>query len=186
MGLSVVLPDPDWRDAAGFAGSVWDAGAATVEFANAHATGGARLAGWSLWAARVSVAGGLLSTGLFGWQALTARSRRDKIGYGMMAAGSAATTVGLVSGGAALMTLGAGTAVIPPVGLALIATGAALCVAGYLVRRPDWARSALHLGGRALDTAWRVQTAPVRAAASVGGAVVERGKALLDSVPTPW
>ncbi|MDX6591619.1 MAG: hypothetical protein QOJ13_815 [Gaiellales bacterium] len=186
VGLSVFLPDPDWRDGAGFAGAVWDAGASTVDLARTHATGGLRLAGWSLWAARLSVIGGTLSTGLFGWQALTARSRRDRVGYGLMAAGSAATTVGLVSGGAALMTLGAGAAVIPPVGLALIATGAALCAAGYLVRHPEWGRVALNLGGRALDTAWRVQTAPVRAAASVGGAVVDRAKSLLGSVPTPW
>jgi cell wall-associated NlpC family hydrolase len=186
VGFSLLLPDPDWRDGAGFAGAVWDAGASIVEIAGAEAAGGVRLAGWSLWAARLSVVGGALSTGLFGWQAATARRRRDQVGYGLMAAGSAATTVGLISGGAALMTLGAGTAVIPPVGLTLMATGAVLCAAGYLVRHPEWVRSALDVGGRTLDAAWRVQTAPVRAAASVGGAVVDRGKSLLDSVPTPW
>jgi cell wall-associated NlpC family hydrolase len=185
-GLSGILPDPGWREAAGFAGAVWDAGGSIVELGMTYAAGGAQLGRGGLWAARFSLLGGALSTAMFAAQAFTARTRRDRIGYGMMAVGSAATTVGLASGGAALMTLGAGTAVIPPVGLALIATGATLCVAGYLVRHPEWCRSAIDVGGRVLDTAWKVQTAPARAVASAGGAVVKGAKAVLDAVPTPW
>jgi hypothetical protein len=67
-----------------------------------------------------------------------------------------------------------GTA-IPPVGLALIAVGATVVVAGYLYRHPSWVTSVLDAGGRALDLAWRVETAPVRAARSV-----------ISSIPTPW
>jgi hypothetical protein len=37
-----------------------------------------------------------------------------------------------------------------------------------------------------LDTAWRVQTAPVRVAASVGGSVVDGARSLVSSLPTPW
>ena len=98
-----------------------------------------------------------------------ARRTRDRIGYGLMAAGSAATTAGLVTAGGSLLAMGATTSVVPPVGLTLMAVGAGLCVGGYLVRHPEWCRRAIGLGGSALDTAWRVETAPVRVAASLGG-----------------
>jgi hypothetical protein len=70
--------------------------------------------------------------------------------------------------------------------LALIATGATLCAAGYLVRHPEWCRAALSAGGRALDLAWQVQTAPVRVAASAASAVVDGAKSVVDAIPTPW
>jgi hypothetical protein len=186
VGLGVMLPDPDWRDAAGLAGSAWDTAASTAELAATRAAGGVAFGGWALWAARLGVIGGALSTGMFGWQAWGARSRRDRLGYGMMAAGSAATTAGMLTGGAALMTLGAGTAVIPPVGLTLMAVGGALVVGGYLVRHPEWVRTGLSAGGRVLDVAWKVQTAPARAATSAGRGVLNGAKSLVESIPTPW
>jgi hypothetical protein len=103
-----------------------------------------------------------------------------------MAAGSAATTAGLLTGGGSLLALGAATTVIPPVGLTLLAAGATLCVTGYLVRHPKWCRTALDVGGRALDVAWKVQTAPVRAASAVATKVADGAKAVLDEIPTPW
>ncbi len=184
-GLGALLPDPSWRDASNLAGSIWDAGAGARELMAATGTGGVELSGFGLWAARFSLLGGALSTGMFAWQAATAHRTRDRVAYGLLAAGSAATTAGLLSGGS-LLALGAATSVVPPVGLALIATGAVLCAAGYLVQHPAWCRSALSAGGRALDLAWRVQTAPVRVAAAAAGTVVDAAKSVVDAIPTPW
>ena len=182
----MLLPDPDWRDAANLAGSVWDAAGAARGLAEGMAGEGFAVDGFGLWAARFSLVGGALSTGLFTAEALRARRRRDRIGYGLMAAGSAATTVGLLSAGGSLMASGAAGSVIPPVGLTLIAVGAGLCVAGYLVRHPDWVRAGLRAGGRVLDLAWRVQTAPVRLASSAASAAVSGAKSVIDAIPTPW
>jgi hypothetical protein len=103
-----------------------------------------------------------------------------------MAVGSAATTAGLMTAGGSLMAMGATTSVVPPVGLTLIAVGAGICVTGYLVRHPEWCRGAVRVGAKALDVAWRVQTAPVRAAASVASGVADRARSLAGSIPTPW
>jgi hypothetical protein len=184
-GVGALLPDPDWRDAANFAGTMWDAASSAGDLISAAGTAGVELSGAGLWAARFSLLGGAISTGVFIGQAYTARRTRDRVAYGLMAAGSAATTAGLTTGGS-LLALGAATSVVPPVGLALIATGATLCAAGYLVRHPEWCRAALSAGGRALDLAWRVQTAPVRVAASAASAVVDGAKSLVDAIPTPW
>jgi hypothetical protein len=119
-------------------------------------------------------------------QAVRARRTRDRIGYGMMAAGSVATTAGLATAGGSLIALGATTSVVPPVGLGLMAAGAGLCAAGYLVRHPEWCRRGLRLAGAALDAAWQVQTAPARVAASVGGSIVDGARSLVSSIPTPW
>jgi cell wall-associated NlpC family hydrolase len=185
-GLGALLPDPDWRDAFNLAGSAWDAVSAAADLAGTAGTAGLELAGVGLWAARFSAVGGALSAGLFAMQAIHARRTRDRIGYGMMAAGSVATTAGLATAGGSLIALGATASVIPPVGLGLMAAGAGLCVGGYLVRHPEWCRRGLRLGGAVLDTAWRVQTAPVRVAASVGGSVVDGARSLVSSLPTPW
>ena len=184
--LGAVLPDPDWRDAANVAGAAWDAAVASADLVRTAGTAGLELGGIGLWAARFSALGGALSAGLFGVQAWRARRTRDRVGYGMLAAGSLATTAGLATAGGSLIALGAGASVIPPVGLGLMAAGAGLCVGGYLVRHPQWCRRALYVGGAALDAAWRVQTAPVRAAASVGGAVADGVRSLASSIPTPW
>jgi hypothetical protein len=186
IGLGALLPDPDWRDAANLAGSSWDAASAVGDLAAAVGTSGLELSGAGLWAARFSVIGGALSAGLFASQAYSARRTRDRIGYGLMAAGSVATTAGLATAGGSLLALGATTSVVPPVGLTLMAVGAGLCVGGYLVRHPQWCRRAIGLGGSALDTAWRVETAPVRVATSLGGHAAAAAKSVISSIPTPW
>jgi hypothetical protein len=185
-GVGALLPDPDWRDGANLAGTAWDAAAGARELVAAVGTEGVEISGIGLWAARFSLVGGALSTGMFAVQAYSARRTRDRVGYGLMAAGSAATTVGLLTGGGSLLALGAATSVVPPVGLALIAAGATLCAVGYLVRHPEWCRAALSAGGRALDVAWRVQTAPIRVATSVASAASDGAKTVLDAIPTPW
>ena len=184
-GVGALLPDPDWRDATNLAGTAWDAASSTLDLISAAGTAGVEISGAGLWAARFSLLGGALSTGMFAMQAYTARRSRDRVAYGLMAAGSAATTAGLMTGGS-LLALGAATSVVPPVGLALIATGATLCAAGYLVRHPEWCRAARSTGGRALDLAWRVQTAPVRVAASAASSVVDSAKSVIHAIPTPW
>jgi cell wall-associated NlpC family hydrolase len=185
-GVGALLPDPDWRDASNLAGSAWDAASSAREMGSAAGTTGVEISGVGLWAARFSLLGGALSTGMFAAQAYTAQRTRDRVAYGLMAAGSAATTAGLLTGGGSLLALGAATTVVPPVGLALLAAGATLCVAGYLVRHPEWCRTALDVGGRVLDAAWKVQTAPVRVASTVATKVTDGAKAVLDEIPTPW
>jgi cell wall-associated NlpC family hydrolase len=164
---SAVLPG-DQGDLAGMAGSAWDAAEAAADAVQLWGTDGLALGGLGLWAARFSLLGNAFGTFAYGWQAYTARSRRDRIGYGLQSAGSGLMAAGMVAG------VVVGTAV-PPVGLALIAVGATVVVAGYLYRHPSWVTSVLDAGGRALDLAWRVETAPVRAARSV-----------ISSIPTPW
>jgi cell wall-associated NlpC family hydrolase len=164
---SAVLPG-DQGDIAGMAGSAWDAAEAAADAVQLWGTDGLALGGLGLWAARFSLLGNAFGTFAYGWQAYTARRRRDRIGYGLQSAGSGLMAAGMVAG------VVVGTAV-PPVGLALIAVGATVVVAGYLYRHPSWVTSVLDAGGRALDLAWRVETAPVRAARSV-----------ISSIPTPW
>jgi len=98
-GLSAFLPDPSLRDLAGMAGSAWDAAGTAIDLAGAAGRTGLELGGAGLWAARLSVLGGAVSTLMYAGQAWTARSRRDRIGNGLMAAGSAATTAGMVTAG---------------------------------------------------------------------------------------
>jgi cell wall-associated NlpC family hydrolase len=184
--LGGLLPDPDWRDASNLVGSIWDTYSAVRDLTAAAAAGGLELSGVGLWAARFSVLGGALSTGLFAAQAYSARRRRDRVGYALMAVGSAATTAGLMTAGGSLMAIGATTSVVPPVGLTLIAVGAGICVTGYLVRHPEWCRSAVRVGAKALDVAWRAQTAPVRAVVSVTSGVADRARSLVGSIPAPW
>ena len=185
-GVGALLPDPDWRDAANLTGTAWDAASSAREWAAAAGTAGVEISGVGLWAARFSLLGGAISTGMFAAQAYAARRTRDRVAYGLMAAGSAATTAGLLTGGGSLLALGAATSVVPPVGLALITVGAALCVSGYLVRHPEWRRSAFSFGGRVLDLGWRAQTAPLRAASTAVSTVADGAKAVLDAIPTPW
>jgi hypothetical protein len=184
--LGGLLPDPDWRDAVNLVGSIWDTYSAVRDLTAAAAAGGLELSGVGLWAARFSVLGGALSAGLFAAQAYSARRSRDRVGYGLMAVGSAAATAGLMTAGGSLMAIGATTSVVPPVGLTLIAVGAGICVTGYLVRHPEWCRSAARIGATALDVAWRAQTAPVRVGASVASGVADRARSLAGSIPTPW
>jgi hypothetical protein len=171
---SAVLPG-DEGDLAGMAGSAWDAAEAAADAVRVWGTDGMVLSGLRLAAARLSLFGNVLATVTYGWQAYRARRRRDRIGYGLQAAGSGMMAAGLGIG------VIVGTA-IPPVGLALVAIGATVVVAGYLYRHPAWVRTAADAGGRALDLAWRVETAPVRIAASAPGAA----RSVISSIPTPW
>ena len=72
------------------------------------------------------------------------------------------------------------------IGTLLVISVLNLLIANYLVRHPEWCRAALSAGGRALDLAWRVQTAPVRVAASAASAVADGVKSVIDAIPTPW
>jgi len=184
-GLSALLPDSGQRDAVGLIGSLWDGVAAARDLA-ASADRGLPVAGWGLWAARFSLVGGVISTIVCARSAWTAGRRRDQIGYGLMALGSAASSAGMLTAGGSLLALGAETSVVPPVGLGLMAAGAGLCAAGYLAQHPEWCRAAWRTGGRVLDTAWQVQTAPVRVAASAGATVVNGARSLISSIPNPF
>ncbi len=200
LGLTAVsLAGPErWRDPAAAAGSAWDACFAAAEAAAVWGSAGLALDGWALLGARLNVLAAGLSAGVFGWAALTARTRRERLGDGLLATGSALSAAGLLTAGGGLVPMiAAGAVIVPPVGLALLATGAVVCVAGYLVLHPQWCRSGLRLGGRALDLAWRVQTAPVRLAGSAaragwsaarGGAgkLADGVSAIVDALPTPW
>jgi cell wall-associated NlpC family hydrolase len=195
--LSLVGP-PGWRDVAALGGSAWDAGFGAVEAAAAWGSAGLSLRGWALFGARLNVLAAGLSTGVFAWGAITARTRRERIGNGLLATGSAMSAAGLLTAGSGLVPLLAtGAVVVPPVGLVLLSVGAVVCVGGYLVLHPEWCRSALRLGGRALDLAWRVQTAPVRltssaaktgwsTAKSAAGKVADGITAVTDAIPRPW
>jgi cell wall-associated NlpC family hydrolase len=168
---SALLPG-DEGDLAGMAGSAWDAAEAAADAIRVWGTDGLVLRGLPLWAARASAAGNVLAMIGYGYQAYSARRRRDRIGYGLQAAGSGMMAAGLAAG------VIVGTA-IPPVGLALIAVGAGVVVAGYLYRHPRWVTTAL-------DAAWEVETAPVRAVASAAGTVADAAKSVVSSIPTPW
>ena len=200
LGLTAVsLAGPErWQDVAAAAGSAWDAGFATAEAAAAWGSAGLALDGWALLGARLNVLAAGLSAGVFGWAAITARTGRERLGNGLLAAGSALSAAGLLTAGGGLVPMiAAGSVVVPPVGLALLATGAVVCVGGYLVLHPQWCRSGLRLGGRVLDLAWRVQTAPVRLAASAAragwpavksgaGKLADGVSAIVEALPTPW
>ena len=180
VGLTAASLIPgDTGDLAGMAGSAWDAAEAGVDAVQLWGTDGLALSGFGLLAARISLLGNAFAAVTYGWQAYTARRRRDRIGYGLQSAGSGLMAAGMVVG------VVVGTA-IPPVGLALIAVGAGIVVAGYLYRHPGWVTTVAGVGGRALDLAWRVETAPVRAAVSAGGSVADTARSVISSIPTPW
>jgi cell wall-associated NlpC family hydrolase len=196
-GVSLLGPR-DWREPAAMAGSAWDAGFGAVEALASRASAGMALRGWALGAARLNVLAAGISAGVFAAAAYRAPSRRERLGNGLLAAGSAMSAAGLLTSGSGLMPLvAAGAVVVPPAGLVLLAAGAAVCVGGYLVLHPEWCRGALHAGARALDLAWRAQTAPVRIAASAADSgwraaksgarkVKETVSSVVDSLPTPW
>jgi cell wall-associated NlpC family hydrolase len=128
------LPDPHLRDLSTFAGATWDG----VESGLAIARGGVELAGPSLWAARLTTPLGLGFTALFAYQAWTARRREDRVWYGAEAASSALTSAGAMTAGLDLVTLGAGTAEVPPVGAALMLAGVTVLGAACIYRERHW------------------------------------------------
>ena len=172
-----------WQAVAAATGSAWDALSAVSDLVEvAHAGGGLAVGGMGVWALRLNLLGGMVSTVGFAVQAFTTRSRRDRIADTALAVGSGLSTAGVATAGTSLVGLGGATLELPPLGLALIAVGSALCAGAYLYQNPQLCRRLVDAGGRALDLAWRVQTAPARAAVSV----VSRARSLVESLPTPW
>jgi cell wall-associated NlpC family hydrolase len=128
------LPDPHLRDLSTFAGATWDG----VESGLAIARGGVELTGPSLWATRLTTPLGLGFSALFAYQAWTARRREDRVWYGAEAASSALTSAGAMTAGLDLVTLGAGTAEVPPVGAALMLAGVTVLGAACIYRERHW------------------------------------------------
>jgi cell wall-associated NlpC family hydrolase len=142
------LPDPHLRDVATFAGATWDG----VESGLAIARGGVELAGPSLWATRLTAPLGLGFSALFAYQAWTARRREDRVWYGAEAASSALTSAGAMTAGLDLVTLGAGSAEVPPVGAALMLAGVTVLAGACVYRERRWlAGGARRAAGAALD-----------------------------------
>jgi cell wall-associated NlpC family hydrolase len=150
------LPDPHLRDLSTFAGATWDG----VESGLAIARGGVELAGPSLWATRLTTPLGLGFSALFAYQAWTARRREDQVWYGAEAASSALTSAGAMTAGLDLVTLGAGTAEVPPVGAALMLAGVTVLAAACVYRERHWlAGGARRAAGAALDAGRAVVSA---------------------------
>jgi cell wall-associated NlpC family hydrolase len=142
------LPDPHLRDLSTLAGATWDG----VESGLAIAHGGVELAGPSLWATRVTAPLGLGFSVLFAYRAWRARRREDRVWYGAEAASSALTSAGALTAGLDLVTLGAGTAEVPPVGAALMLAGVTVLGAACVYRERHWlAGGARRAAGAALD-----------------------------------
>jgi cell wall-associated NlpC family hydrolase len=142
------LPDPHLRDLSTFAGAAWDG----VESGLAIARGGVELAGPSLWATRLTTPLGLGFSALFAYQAWTARRREDRVWYGAEAASSALTSAGAMTAGLDLVTLGAGTAEVPPLGAALMLAGVTVLGAACIYRERHWLAGGARRGaGVALD-----------------------------------
>ena len=181
----LVLPGT-WQAAAAVTGSVWDALSAVRDLVEVAGEGGLVVAGMGVWALRLNLIGGVISTVGFAVQAVMARSRRDRIADAALAVGSGLTTVGVATAGTSLIGLGGATLEVPPVGLALIAVGSLLCAGAYLYQNPQLCRRLVNAGSRALDLAWRVQTTPVRAAVSVASDAASKARSLVESLPTPW
>jgi hypothetical protein len=128
------LPDQHLRDVSTFAGAAWDG----VESGLAIARGGVELTGPSLWATRLTTPLGLGFSALFAYQAWTARRREDRVWYGAEAASSALTSAGAMTAGLDLVTLGAGTAEVPPLGAALMLAGVTVLGAACIYRERHW------------------------------------------------
>lgn len=128
------VPDRHLRDLSTFAGATWDG----IESGLAIARGGVVLTGPSLWATRLTTPLGLGFSALFAYQAWTARRREDRIWYGAEAASSALTSAGAMTAGLDLVTLGAGTAEVPPVGAALMLAGVTVLGAACVYRERHW------------------------------------------------
>jgi hypothetical protein len=181
----LVLPGA-WHAVAASGGSAWDALAAVRDLVEVAGTGGLVVSGMGVWALRLNLIGGLVSTVGFAAQALTARTRRDRIAYTGLAVGTGLSTAGVATAGTALIGLGGATVEVPPVGLVLIAIGSALCAGAYLYQNPQLCRRLVSAGGRALDLAWRVQTAPARVVVSAASDAAAKARSLVESLPTPW
>jgi hypothetical protein len=151
--LSSALPEAWERDISAAAGSTWDA----VEAAAGAAEGGMPLGLFGLWAARFTLAGTLLFAASSFLAARRARSRDEWIVAVTQGAGYGLNAAGLATAGSGLLTAGAASAEVPPVGLALLAAGSGLLVASYAYRY----RSAI---GSAADRVGAAARSTMRAA----------------------
>jgi cell wall-associated NlpC family hydrolase len=167
-GAATFAPNRHVQDIATFAGAVSDIAHAAARVAG----GGMTLDGASLWAARVTTPIGLFFTGLYAWQAYAARRRDDRIWYGVQAASTGLATAGVMTAGADLVVLGAGSAEIPPLGAGLMLAGGLILAGGCLYRERGWIASG---PGRVAGWAGR-------AARSAAGAVADAGRSLVRSL----
>ncbi len=138
--LANVLPREWERDLTAAAGSTWDAAEAVAGVAE----GGMPLGLFGLWAARFTLAGTLIFAGSSFLAARRARTRDEFVFAMAQGAGYGLTAAGLATTGTGLLSLGAATAEVPPVGLALCAVGSTILALSYAYRY----RSAI---GRAVD-----------------------------------
>jgi len=159
--LSSFLPRAWERDLSSAAGSTWDAASAVAGMSE----GGMPLGLFGLWAARFTLAGSLIFAGSSLVSGLRASRRDDRIVALTQAAGYGLNAAGITTAGTGLLTAGAATAEIPPLGLALCAAGSALLVGSYAYRY----RSSI---GRAAG----------RAAGAVTGAARTTVHAALDAI----
>ncbi len=95
---------------------------------------------------------GIAYIGLFTWDALTARRRRDRIWYGAQAASTLLTTAGAMTLGADLITGGVASAEVPPVGIALMLAGVIVLAGACIFREWGWVAGAVRrTAGAVLD-----------------------------------
>jgi cell wall-associated NlpC family hydrolase len=163
-GAATFAPNRHLQDLATFAGAVAD----VLGVVGRAIHGGMVLQGPSLWAARITTLSGIVFTGLYAWQAYRSRRRDDRIWYGVQALSTGLAAAGVMSAGADLVALGAGSVEIPPLGLGLMAAGGLVLAAGCIYRERGFIASAAH----------RVAGVARRAAGAVAGA----GRSLVNAV----
>jgi cell wall-associated NlpC family hydrolase len=164
MVLSTVLPRQWERDVTAAAGSSWD----TATALSGVVEGGLPMGIFGLWAARITLLGTVLFAGSSLLAARRAERRDERVFAVTQAAGYGLTAAGLATAGGSLVTAGAATAEIPPLGLALCAAGSGLLVASYAYRY----RSVLK----------RAVRAPIAAAGAAVHGARETAGAVLDAI----
>jgi hypothetical protein len=174
-GAAAFAPNRHLQDASTFAGAVWDGTGIVIRAVG----GGVVFDGPALWVARGTILVGLVFTGAYAWQAYTSRRRADQIWYGAQAASTALTSIGAMTAGADLITLGAGSAEVPPVGVTLIVLGAAILAGACVYREYGWVAARMHAGAALLRRGLRwARSSATRAA----GAAVDAGRSVASAL----
>ncbi len=174
-GAATFAPDHHLQDASTFAGAVFDATETLIRAAR----GGVVIEGPSVLVAWVAIPVGLVFAGIYGWQAYKARRRADQVWYAAQALSAGLTSIGAMTAGTDLLALGAASAEVPPVGVALIVSGAVILAAASVYREWDWLGGRIHAGvavarrgvGWARGTATRAAGAAIDAGRSVASAL---------------